>query len=53
MQKQKTAVETLEALIQKLCTRPKDGSVFIHVLMFQEANIGLVSASMEGSVEVD
>ncbi|KAH9203493.1 hypothetical protein DL95DRAFT_503060 [Leptodontidium sp. 2 PMI_412] len=51
VQKQKTAVETLEALIQKLCTQHREGSVFTQVPVWQAA--GLLSTGMEGIVEVD
>ncbi|PVH69906.1 hypothetical protein DL98DRAFT_152380 [Cadophora sp. DSE1049] len=51
IQKQKTAVETLEALIQKLCTQHKEGSAFTQVPVWQVAGTGLLSAGMEGIVE--
>lgn len=53
VQKQKTAVETLEALIQKLCTQRKEESVFAQVPVWQAASTGLLSNSTEGVVEVD
>ncbi|CZT08609.1 uncharacterized protein RAG0_13607 [Rhynchosporium agropyri] len=53
VQKQKAAVETLETLIQKLCTESKEGSVFTQVPAWQVAGTGHLSTGMEGIVEVD
>ena len=53
VQKQKTAVETLEALIQRLCTQRKEESVIAQVPVWQVAGTGILSNGTEGVVEVD